>query len=706
MSGPASQRLLDSRGPVALGPEVGRGGEGAVFEIIGHPGRVAKVYHKPLSADRASKIEAMASMTNEGLLRLMAWPVDLLKTSAGVPCGLVMERVSGHKDIHSLYSPKSRKLEFPEADWRFLTRTALNVSKAFGAIHGSGCVIGDVNHGGVAVSDKAEVKLIDCDSFQVVARGRQFLCEVGVPLFTPPELQGRSLSGIVRSPNHDNFGLAVLIFHLLLMGRHPFAGRYSGHGEMPIEKAIEEYRFAYGANRSGYQIEPPPNTPPLMAVSEPVAALFERAFSRECAAAGNRPTARQWIEALVGLEAQMAPCRTNLAHTHFRGVSECPWCRVETATGAVLFNVSARMVQQQADSAASDFNRICAEIGAVQHLPDNPHLRAGVGSLPKIGPRRPVTQLRASDAAVAAGGRRRATQGKAFAGVSGVVGMLSLAVPTYAGLWMLGGLAALGGVVSGKDLPEVAAIRQAHQAASTASTNAEDGLMWAMAALARAEKGYLAAIAQLRGATASEQRFHETLTGLKTLRDRWNGIPGIKARQLAILGQEREREQRRQYLETFYVDRSTIPGIGPGRQAMLNAYNIETAWDVTEQGVMQVPGFGPSLTGNLVAWRQVIEQGFRFDSSRGVDPRELAKLERKMDEERGTILQSIRVGQAQLAQLRQQIISHRGLLQEQAEAARQQAEAARQQALSAQARADVAFALRQQAAADLKAALA
>ncbi len=135
-----------------------------------------------------------------------------------------MPRVDGHKDIHTLYSPRSRKAEFPNADWRFLIRAAANTARAFAAIHETGCVIGDVNHGGVCVSDKATVRLIDCDSFQVTVGTRRFLCEVGVPTFTSPELQGKPFRGVVRSPNHDNFGLAVLVFHLLYMGRHPFAG--------------------------------------------------------------------------------------------------------------------------------------------------------------------------------------------------------------------------------------------------------------------------------------------------------------------------------------------------------------------------------------------------------------------------------------------------------------------------------------------------
>ena len=83
------------------------------------------------------------------------------------------------------------------------------------------------------------MRLIGCDSFQITAGGRCFTCDVGVPMFTPPELQERSLTGVIRSENHDNFGLAVVIFQVLFMGSHPFAGRRPGGGDMPIEQAIK-----------------------------------------------------------------------------------------------------------------------------------------------------------------------------------------------------------------------------------------------------------------------------------------------------------------------------------------------------------------------------------------------------------------------------------------------------------------------------------
>ena len=58
--------------------------------------------------------------------------------------------------------------------------------------------------------------------------------------------------------NHDRFGLAILIFHLLFVGRHPFAGRYRGAGDLSIEKAIAERRFAFSKNRSETLVDPPP----------------------------------------------------------------------------------------------------------------------------------------------------------------------------------------------------------------------------------------------------------------------------------------------------------------------------------------------------------------------------------------------------------------------------------------------------------------
>jgi DNA-binding helix-hairpin-helix protein with protein kinase domain len=224
-----------------IGRQIGRGGEGAVYEVVGRPNEVAKIYHEVMSSEKAAKLKAMIRLAVPQLLESAAWPTETLhRARGGAPVGFVMAKVTRFREIHALYSPAHRKQEFPNANWKFLVVSARNVANVFASLHAAGHVISDVNQGNVVVSSRATVKLIDCDSFQIVSEGRQFLCEVGVGHFTPPELQGRRFSGLVRTPNHDRFGLAVLCFHLLFAGRHPHAGRFLGTGDMPIEKAIRE----------------------------------------------------------------------------------------------------------------------------------------------------------------------------------------------------------------------------------------------------------------------------------------------------------------------------------------------------------------------------------------------------------------------------------------------------------------------------------
>ncbi len=83
----------------------------------------------------------------------------------------------------------------------------------FATVHEHGHVVGDVNQNSFMVGRDSKVVLIDSDSFQINANGTLHLCEVGVSHFTPPELQTlSSFVGFERTENHDNFGLALLIF--------------------------------------------------------------------------------------------------------------------------------------------------------------------------------------------------------------------------------------------------------------------------------------------------------------------------------------------------------------------------------------------------------------------------------------------------------------------------------------------------------------
>lgn len=356
--------LFSDGRPMRLGKMIGKGGEGEVYALADDPDRAVKVYGTP-DAEREAKVRAMVARRLSDGSDLIAFPEAVVTTGHGRFAGFVMRLVKGHTSLHELYSPGSRKIHFPKADYRFTVRAALNIARGVAKVHDLGAVIGDINHSGVLISDRAVAALIDADSFQF---GRDHLCRVGVPEYTPPELQGRSLSGIVRTTDHDAFGLAVVLFQLLFMGRHPYVGRYSG-GDMPIERAIAERRFAYSTLRD-VGMSPPPGTARLADFPAPVRAAFEAAFA---AGPAPRPTAAQWVAILKEFEGGLNRCGKNEVHYHPGAPGSCVWCRMEQQIGILLFLPSFTLGGggNVADPGAAGFNlgQVWAAIEAVR-LPD------------------------------------------------------------------------------------------------------------------------------------------------------------------------------------------------------------------------------------------------------------------------------------------------------------------------------------------------
>jgi DNA-binding helix-hairpin-helix protein with protein kinase domain len=328
-------QLRDDRGnEVRLPPKpFAVGGEGAVFDVLGKPDLVAKLYSKPQSKERCDKLRAMAKLCSPDLLKIAAWPTATL--NAGNPAGvdgILMPKVMGYLEIHHLYSVAQRKKDFPEADWGFLLHTARNCAIAFEAVHGHGHVVGDVNQKNVMVSKKGIVAFVDCDSFQVAEGSRIFRCAVGVPEYTPPELHGKNFASLDRVANHDLFGLAVLVFHLLMMGRHPFSGVPLVKADIPIEKAIQEGHYAYTRNTASARLKPPPHVPPVTMLDPAVLDLFERAFGST-----RRPTATEWRTSLDAAMKQLARCKNDPKHSYLAAAGKCPWCQLIAVAKLMFF---------------------------------------------------------------------------------------------------------------------------------------------------------------------------------------------------------------------------------------------------------------------------------------------------------------------------------------------------------------------------------
>jgi DNA-binding helix-hairpin-helix protein with protein kinase domain len=606
---------------IRLDALIGRGGEGAVYGIKSSEDLVAKVYHQPLTPDRAAKIQFMSSLSNGVLNQLAAWPTGLLLSKSGrAPVGLLLPRVKNAKDIHKLYSPKSRLTEFTRADWRFLVRACTNTARAFGAVHATGSIIGDINEGSVLVAPDATVKLIDCDSFQITDQGKRYLCEVGVETFTPPELQGINLRQTVRTVNHDSFGLAVMLFLLLFMGRHPFAGRFLGRGDMPIPKAISELRFAYSAMRADVQMDRPPNTPALSIVGDEVAFLFERAFAKQMVN-GGRPEPQEWVLALNGLEKNLIQCRASPSHWHHKA-GACPWCPMEATTRAELFP----FVSLAGEVSALDLTTLWRQIEGLQ----------SPGPAPDIQATRPAPS---AEALSVANSFRRANVvafGMALAvGAIGVFGGMSAPTPL---LFLIAALLTFFGARRWFDKSsDVYKFRDAEAKARDTWLHAQQ--QWS----------------ERTGPGAFDGKKQEMLR-LKALVDQ---LPMLRNTKLDQLRTSVRQTQLSRYLDQFEIDKASIEGIGDGRKRTLQSYGIETAADLLSTAVENVPGFGPKLCGALYGWRQSIEGSFRFNPSTGVDKRDIDKIEHEITMERRKLEQAVRKGYEELRQLHGRVMNAR-----------------------------------------------
>ena len=635
--------------PIRLGEELGRGGEGAVYDITSQPQRVAKIYLSPIESQKEDKLRAMVSQSTEALSRFAAWPADLVLDQNRQVAGLIMRKITGYLPIHELYTPKSRMHEFPKANWAFLVHAATNIARAFATMHSHNVIIGDVNHGNVLVNDKGVCALIDCDSFQVTSNGHRFLCEVGVSTFTPPELQGKDFATVARTESHDNFGLALLVFHLLLMGRHPFAGRFLGSGEMPVERAIRECRFAFSWNCKALQMAPPPNSLTMSDLPPEMAALFEHAFSGEAAHDSPRPRATAWIDALTSLSNDLAPCSRNPCHLYYRKLPKCPWCRLEEVSAIIFF------MQLDVPRGLTDFKiePVWARIMAVPPP----------GTAPALDLRPPATAPVACEEAKAAGKQRwkKILLGAGVAG-AGFIAAIVIGVEVEGaqnGEWpvlLMIGISIFLATRVWKHAEKSVKFRAAYEGAAARYESLED--QWYK--------------------ETSEEQFIAKRMELQEVRKELESLAATYQERKRFLETNRKQVQLQKWLDRHYIRTASIPGIGAGRKALLASYGIDTAADLNWLALGAVDGIGPHYSTVLMQWRNSVEAKFVFNPRMGVDPQELAKLNQQITSRRIHLQQRLGAGIPELQIIRERTIAKRTSLQQgisQARAALLQAKA-------------------------------
>jgi DNA-binding helix-hairpin-helix protein with protein kinase domain len=543
--------------------------------------------------------------------------------------GFVMARAQGSVEWHTLAGIQSRMSAIPEADYKFLVASGANLARAVACLHGDGIVIGDVNEKLPLVAQDATVTLVDCDSFQFEASGRLFSCEVATMQFLPPELQTvTSLRGVKREQRHDLFGLAVLIFQVLFLGRHPFAG-VPVSGDMPtIEEAIKTYRFAYARPPGSRGLRPPPKTLPIEAVGDECASLFDAAFGRS-----ERPAAAAWAAALDRLKSKLRRCSANPSHWFI--LAKCPLCQIEAAAQRPLFMGAAL---KQTEIAFVSLDDVAALFRPIEfHVAPQP---------PPELPRALVATMQSWDigAAVARG----------IAAIAAIIIAVALASAAKQPLLFFIGIFVAAAIVFAG-----AENRRKEQTRRREAIWRRDNLVeaWEEAA---------------RGA-----HYSQLLSRLVAARDELAGLRQEHRRALIEAERSRHADQLEEHLARFRVDRGSIKGIGAGRAATLKSFGIETAADIDSDRISIMPGFGPALTQALVMFRQEMGRRFVFDPSRPVSKAKIAAIDAQFRSRQAMLIDMLRAGPSDLAAAVRRCSEECNRLRPQIEAAVQDARSGR-----------------------------
>lgn len=314
---------------------LGSGGEGSIYALDELPDHVAKVYHNPGDTIR-SKLALMVAnpptMPDTGDHVSITWPLDTLCEDPGRDTssvvGYLMHRLSASRQLNQCFNPAARKRVASHYTYKHLCAIAINLAIVVNAVHDGNYVIGDINESNFLVDDNGFVTLIDTDSFQVIDQsdGTVHRSPVGKPEYTPPDLQGMAFRDTDRNQYHDRFGLGILIFQLLLEGRHPYTGRYTGRGEPPAtEDNIASGYFLHSESRA-VPLADGPGFLPFDTLDGPLQEIFRLCFDSGHDNGLVRPTPRQWEDAIAASVQSLAQCSENPNHLYFPHYSWCPWC--------------------------------------------------------------------------------------------------------------------------------------------------------------------------------------------------------------------------------------------------------------------------------------------------------------------------------------------------------------------------------------------
>lgn len=331
---------LPSLGPAVVEREIGRGGQGTVYEVARGERRLALKWYAAQAAT-VEQHEAIKLLVDRGSPHpRFLWPVSLARIAGDDTFGYAMPlRPDGYQELSHLVTGWTRQGEPLQVTFAAVLRLARQLAECFLRLHASGLCYRDISLGNVFFSAASgDVLIADNDNVGVDNGGGQVL---GTPMFMAPELVSDTSGQQRPSTQTDLYSLAVLLFYTLLVA-HPLEGQRTETGL----RDQEWLRRHFGA-------EPVFCLDPADSSNRPTAAhvetywrtyprflrdCFLRAFTDGMSDPFARITEGEWVKALWRARDALTACPA-CGSTGFwdpAGPADCHGCSRPVAPALVL----------------------------------------------------------------------------------------------------------------------------------------------------------------------------------------------------------------------------------------------------------------------------------------------------------------------------------------------------------------------------------
>ncbi len=300
---------------------------------------VATVYHAsgaPESIKEKITVMIRNPPPDSRLCKALSWPQAVLyrDPDCSIPIGYLMHATDRTRffEIHTCYDPADRIARFSEEfSFRHLIITGANLAGLIASLHTGGHrAAGSMSIRSLLVSKDCSVHLIHSDAFQVRDPDTGLFLPAGALEndLTPPEWRNeKNISDKTDRYPADLFGLAVLLFRLLMDGVHPFMiAPDEKRKEQTLSDRIREGLYPYTARND---IRPPLFAPSYTRIPLPIRTLFDACFFKGDDP-DRRPSAHLWHTTLSEVSREILQCSRDKTHWFMPDTGSCPWCFLES----------------------------------------------------------------------------------------------------------------------------------------------------------------------------------------------------------------------------------------------------------------------------------------------------------------------------------------------------------------------------------------